>query len=212
VIDTEGRRARSKRETRERIADAAARLFAEHGYDGVAMRDVARAADVSEQTLYNYFPTKEGLVLDRADEYRERYAAAVANRDASLTPADALRPLIAEDLELFVASDPAMARGEFPAQCVRSPLLRRFALELRDEEAAAIADALRATDPGLDAWVARAHAAALVAVLQAVTDRIGAGVLEGSHGRAAAGRIRAQADRALDDLRDHFVAMIRKGR
>jgi Bacterial regulatory proteins, tetR family len=40
-------------------------LFAERGYGHVAVSDIAKAAEVSEPTVYNYFPTKERLVLDR---------------------------------------------------------------------------------------------------------------------------------------------------
>jgi AcrR family transcriptional regulator len=49
-----GLRERKKARTRRLIADAAARLFAERGYEQVAVSDVARAADVSEQTVYNH--------------------------------------------------------------------------------------------------------------------------------------------------------------
>ena len=59
-----GLRERKKAQTRRGIADAAARLFAERGYEHVAVTDVARAAEVSEQTVYNYFQTKEQLVTD----------------------------------------------------------------------------------------------------------------------------------------------------
>jgi len=50
-----GLRERKKARTRRAIADAAARLFAERGYERVAVSDVAREAEVSEQTVYNYF-------------------------------------------------------------------------------------------------------------------------------------------------------------
>ena len=60
-----GLRERKKARTRHVIADAAARLFAERGYEQVAVSDVAREAEVSEQTVYNYFQTKEQLVTDR---------------------------------------------------------------------------------------------------------------------------------------------------
>ena len=59
-----GLRERKKARTRRVIADAAARLFAERGYEQVAVSDVAREAEVSEQTVYNYFQTKEQLVTD----------------------------------------------------------------------------------------------------------------------------------------------------
>lgn len=106
-----GLRERKKRETRERLGDVAARLFAEHGYDEVSMSDVARAAGVSDQTVYNYFPTKPDLVFDRADEVLEKIRAAVADRGAHQSPAEAMRTIVLEDVDRYVAEDPALARG-----------------------------------------------------------------------------------------------------
>ena len=54
--------------TAERILDAAEALFAEHGYAGTTLRDVARAADLRIPSLYNHFESKEALysaVLER---------------------------------------------------------------------------------------------------------------------------------------------------
>jgi len=45
-----GLRERKKARTRRLIADTAARLFAERGYEHVAVTDVAREAEVAEQT------------------------------------------------------------------------------------------------------------------------------------------------------------------
>jgi len=67
---TEGLRERKKRQTREAIAQAAMALFVEHGFDAVTVADVARAADVSEKTVFNYFPAKEDLVLLGGEERR----------------------------------------------------------------------------------------------------------------------------------------------
>src|SRR5436853_609935 len=67
----EGLRERKKRKTRESIANAAARLFTERGFEVVTVAEVARAAEVSEQTVFNYFPTKEDLVFDRDAEVEE---------------------------------------------------------------------------------------------------------------------------------------------
>ena len=47
--------------TRQAILDAALALFAEKGFFGTSLRDVAGAVGVRESALYNYFPGKEAL-------------------------------------------------------------------------------------------------------------------------------------------------------
>src|SRR4051812_8127639 len=76
----EGLRERKKRQTREAIAGAAMHLFQVHGYDEVTVADVARAADVSEKTVFNYFATKEDLVFFRSDDRLEQRAEAIRAR------------------------------------------------------------------------------------------------------------------------------------
>src|SRR5215469_7534760 len=79
-IESAGLRERKKAETRRHLAEVAARLFSKRGYENVRMIDIAQAADVSEQTLYNYFPTKEHLIFDRDREFEEFILGAVRNR------------------------------------------------------------------------------------------------------------------------------------
>ncbi len=61
----EGLRERKKRLTRQLISDTATGMFLERGFDEVRVTEIAVAAGVSEKTVYNYFPTKESLLLDR---------------------------------------------------------------------------------------------------------------------------------------------------
>src|SRR5256885_1147003 len=77
---TEGLRERKKRQTREAIARAAMELFEAHGFDEVTVAEVARAADVSEKTVFNYFPTKEDLLLHGSDERRAALIEAIRAR------------------------------------------------------------------------------------------------------------------------------------
>jgi AcrR family transcriptional regulator len=60
-----------KARTRRLVADTAARLSTEGGYEHAVVSDVAREAEVAEQTVYNYFPTKERLVTDREEQGSE---------------------------------------------------------------------------------------------------------------------------------------------
>ena len=63
----EGLRARKKRLMRQQLSDAATRMFVERGFDAVRVAEVAEACGVSEKTVFNYFPTKESLILDRME-------------------------------------------------------------------------------------------------------------------------------------------------
>jgi AcrR family transcriptional regulator len=85
----EGLRERKRRITRQLISDAATVMFAARGFDNVRVSEVADRVGVSEKTIYNYFPTKESLVLDTADEAIEELARALRERrrDESLTEA-----------------------------------------------------------------------------------------------------------------------------
>jgi AcrR family transcriptional regulator len=61
----EGLRERKKRLMRQQLSDTATRMFVARGFSAVRVAEVARACGVSEKTVFNYFPTKESLVLDR---------------------------------------------------------------------------------------------------------------------------------------------------
>ncbi|MEU7893889.1 TetR/AcrR family transcriptional regulator [Nonomuraea sp. NPDC049152] len=76
----EGLRERKKRETRQRIADMAMGLFMMRGFEQVTVAEVARAADVSVNTVFNYFGTKEDLFLDRREEVEELQSNVVRER------------------------------------------------------------------------------------------------------------------------------------
>jgi len=65
------------RARREQIVEAATRVFAEKGFHCATTREVARAAGVSEGTIYNYFEDKDALllaILDRLNETERRAA------------------------------------------------------------------------------------------------------------------------------------------
>ncbi|MEU7986361.1 TetR family transcriptional regulator [Streptosporangium canum] len=88
---SEGLRERKKRETRLRISDVATGLFMARGFDGVTVAEVARAADVSVNTVFNYFPAKEDLLFDRQDEVVDLLGRVVRERRPGEGAAEALR-------------------------------------------------------------------------------------------------------------------------
>jgi AcrR family transcriptional regulator len=101
VSSEPGLRARKKQATRKHISDVATRLFAQRGFDAVTVEEVARAADVSKMTVFNYFPRKEDLVVDREPELRELVRTAMAGP----RPIAGLRAMF---VELTTAGHPLM--------------------------------------------------------------------------------------------------------
>ncbi len=86
----EGLRERKRRLTRQLISDAATTLFSTQGFDNVKVSEVADRVGVSEKTIYNYFPTKESMVLDTADEMVENLALALRDRPPGTSITDAV--------------------------------------------------------------------------------------------------------------------------
>ncbi|WP_435613525.1 TetR/AcrR family transcriptional regulator [Streptomyces sp. bgisy159] len=86
-----GLREIKKQQTRTAIADAALPLFLERGFDQVTVAEVARHAGVSTNTVFNYFPTKEDLFLDRQAEVEGHLAALVRDRAPSTCPVETIR-------------------------------------------------------------------------------------------------------------------------
>ncbi|MBO1767835.1 TetR/AcrR family transcriptional regulator [Allobranchiibius sp. GilTou38] len=72
----ESLRERSKARRRKAIRREAMRLFAERGFDGATIQDIAQAAEVAPRTVSMYFPTKLDIALSWSNEAAERLAAA----------------------------------------------------------------------------------------------------------------------------------------
>jgi len=61
----------TKPSTRTRLLDAAQRLFWEQGYHATSVADILREAEANSGSLYNYFKTKQDLLIGVLDRYRE---------------------------------------------------------------------------------------------------------------------------------------------
>ena len=90
------RRERKKGETRERIFNAACKLFRHKGFDATTIDDIAEKADVAKGTFFNYFPRKEAVLgflsemwVDEAEQKAETILAEQG-------------PAVAKILEMFV--------------------------------------------------------------------------------------------------------------
>ncbi len=194
-----GLRDLKKARTRQLIADTAARLFAEHGYEQVAVKDVARQAEVAEQTVYNYFPTKEHLVTDRDRQIQDRLCDLIRSRSAATSPAAAIRDFVLESVDAIRTVPLEIWRGELGHLAAVSPTVHRLALELTDRQARALADAVSdstAVPPG----IAELHGIALAAVFHIIISEAGRRTHEGQSQAKIANQLRPIVGNVLDEL------------
>src|ERR1700730_3797311 len=102
-----GLRERKKQQTRELLADAARRLFADRGFDAVTVAQVAQAANVSEGTVFNYFPTKEELFYGGMQFFEESLLDAVRTRAPGESVLEAFRRPIFEGMKRLASDEAA---------------------------------------------------------------------------------------------------------
>jgi AcrR family transcriptional regulator len=147
----EGLRERKRRLTRQLISDAATAMFATRGFDNVTVSEVADRVGVSEKTIYNYFPTKESLVLDTADEALENMARALRERRPGQSLTDAVVEAIKADMSRFdqVPDELVEFMPLFGAMIDSTPTLRAALLEMHDRLAKVARDEL-AAQAGVD--------------------------------------------------------------
>jgi AcrR family transcriptional regulator len=201
-----GLRARKKEQTRRAIADAAARLFAERGFDEVTVADVARAADVSEGTVFNYIPTNEDLFYDQMEVFETSLIGAVRARAAGESVLSAFRSFVLVRSRGLGDEE----RGDVIAEAARliagSPALQAREREIVARSTQALADLIAAETgaPATDVqpWVV---ANALTGVQRALSERVRAAALAGKRGPSLAGDVRSAAKRAFTRL-EHGLA------
>jgi len=199
-----GLRERKKARTRRVIADAAARLFAERGYEQVAVSDVAREADVSEQTVYNYFPTKEQLVTDRDQQVQVELCRLIRGRAGGITPAAAIREFVLDSVEGIRRIPGEQWLGEIGYLAAISPTVHRLALEMSDRHAIAIAAAIQETG-AVSPQLARLQGMALAGVFQIIFSEAGQRTQAGQSQDQIADELRPAIEAVLDDL-DRWLA------
>lgn len=196
-----GLRERKKIQTRRRLLAEAARLFGERGFDQVSVAEIAEAADVSKMTVFNYFDSKEDLVLAPMEEHigdvaqvvrdrvhgesavagvRRHFLAAVENRDPSVGMSDSP---VALGLLQLIQQTPAL-------------LTRARAFFARSDEL--LVDVL--VEEGEDRAVARIVAAQLIGTRNALISENHRRLLAGESAEAIASGAAALAGRAFDLL------------
>lgn len=145
---TEGLRERKKRLMRQQLTDTATAMFLERGFDAVRVAEIAAACGVSEKTVFNYFPSKEALVLDLPEATMAALRTGLARADR--TPTDAALEILAGELDAIVSwlgAQPDLAKAgarirDFNAMILSTPSLRVHYLTMTEQLVAVAAEAL----------------------------------------------------------------------
>jgi AcrR family transcriptional regulator len=189
-----GLRERKKQRTRQVIADTARKMFIEHGFDAVPVAAVARAAEVSEGTVFNYFSTKEDLALQGLQDAEADLLATLRDRPPGESLVSAFARFLGSS-RLLTDKDPEFLRNfaDGHRMIAASPALQAGEREILARNIAPLA-VLIAEDTGASAddlrpWVV-AHA--LIGTHQAIIDYARRHVLAGGDDlpRAVAARCR----------------------
>jgi AcrR family transcriptional regulator len=186
-----GLRESKKLHMRREIADQAMRLFATRGFDRVTVAEVAAAAEVSEKTVFNYFPTKEDLFFDEVPEREAALVNAIKGRAEGESILGSLRRLQSSECGRLCTSGFAT----FARIIEESPALQAKELEVMARFAHVLTEAIQ-SELGVDERDARIASGLLVSVHRQFFRAARAQALAGKHGPNAVRRLRADLDRA----------------
>jgi AcrR family transcriptional regulator len=196
-----GLRERKKHQTRQVIAGTALRLFSERGFDAVTVAQVAKAADVSDATVFNYFPTKESLFFGQMQSFEEALVQAVRERRGGESVLAAFRRFIDERSAHLATEDVAVAISMAARIVGDSPSLRAREREIvadsTDALALLIAEEAGSPPGDIEPWVV---ANALMGAHRAVVSHVRSAVRAGRSGPALAAESRSQIERVFATL------------
>ena len=195
-----GLRERKKQRTRELIADTARRLFAQRGFEAVPVSEIAREAEVSEATVFNYFPTKEDLFYHRLEAFEDELLSSIRERAPDESVLAAFGRFITMPRGLLASDDPDQVERLAAITRVitesNALLAREKQVYARYTEALAkLLAAETSTSPGdLEPWVV---ARTLVGLHEGLVDYSRREIVAGTRNPTLARRVRRQAERAL---------------
>ncbi|WP_163268020.1 TetR family transcriptional regulator C-terminal domain-containing protein [Chelativorans alearense] len=152
---TKPRSTRIQREKRELILEAALEVFAQHGFRGATIDQIAEAAGMSKPNLLYYFKSKEAIFVTLIDRLMEAWLAPLREMDADGDPITEIRSYIRRKIEM--ARDFPRESRLFANEILQGaprilPLLEGELKELVDEKAEIIRQwirqgRLKKTDP-----------------------------------------------------------------
>jgi AcrR family transcriptional regulator len=207
VGEVSDRRARKKAQTREQIRGVAHALFAERGFEDVTIADIARAADVAVQTVFNHFATKEELFFDGRTPWVDGPARAVRERSPGTSPLSALRAYLVEVVHDLIALLSTPDHRCYVATLEASDALRAHERELVHESERRLTAALLEswTAPGADGPADPETAAPITAAVWLAATRVlivgeRVGLDDGPPPDEAASAAHAFADRLLAQM------------
>jgi len=209
-----GLRERKKRETRLAISNIATRMFIERGFDRVTLAEVADEANVSVNTIFNYFSTKEELFFDREAEVEDEPARIIRERRVGESAVDALErhflASIAGKAGLLFKSSDSMLR--FLRTVDESPALRARQLVMIDKSERALAAVLagEAGRPPGDP-TARVVAAMMTGILWMLVSEFRSRVLAGEPEKKVRASIAKLGARSFEVLREGAGRYATKG-
>jgi AcrR family transcriptional regulator len=200
---SQGLRERKKQQTRDRIRAVARELFIDRGFARVTVAEVALAADVSEATVFNYFPTKEDLFFGGLEEFEEQLLDAIRLRGPGETVLTAFGRFVQQPRGLLAAKDPESV--ERLAAITRvidgSPALlareQQIFARFTDALAALLAAERSAPDDAIEPWVL---ANALMGVHRALVSYTRGRIVAGARNPKLSRDVRAQGRAALAAL------------
>lgn len=203
-----GLRERKKQATRELISRTARRLFLERGFEAVTVAEIARAADVAEKTVFNYFPTKEDLFYHRLEAFEEGLITAIRERASGETVLVAFRGFLlnadrgALAMKSPAGTDEATKRvRQITKLIVESPALVARERQVMEQLEEALTNLVaEETGSGAASPETRAVANALVGVHRALIDYVRRRVLAGDRAAQIRSDVRAEGEQAFARL------------
>ena len=177
MTEIPGRRERKKDATRRAIAQVALRLFLDRGFDRVTVAEIAEAADVSTNTVFNYFPTKEGLFFSSCSNSEAELAGLCKGRKSGEPVTVFLRRYLDTRIEQYLKAPMTLDEVGLTAAIRRvfqdSPVLqvhkaeaaRRATDDGREVLAAGLAKDAKANADDLTPQLVAAQAIAICAML-----------------------------------------------